>query len=355
MATTLWNEATIHPSSPKVLSTCRVTAQSRSGNTQKYTIKISMHCTDSASYYNNRWACKVIVGGKTIASNLTIKPQTSGTIGTTVYSKTCTGSITVSGNTGKASVSVQYWDTGFSTSLTGRNLANKSATIAYNPLSVVSLGISSYTHNSATFTWTYKNIAPAYVRVYANNTLVQTVYTTPFTITGLTPKTQYTFYANGYANGGYGSNGNKVTLTTYPEPVLVKSVSVLDIQPFQATVNVASSSAVDTVLIEYAVLDEDDTEVATWSSADIYTWTATNLTPETSYRFRIRMKTMTSNVYSDYVYSAYFSTPADQASIYIKENGVWLKGKTYKKNDGQWVPAKKAYIKDTDWIVGVNS
>lgn len=49
------------------------------------------------------------------------------------------------------------------------------------------------------------------------------------------------------------------------------------------------------------------------------------------------------------------TTPADQAKIRIKQDGVWEKGKTYYKKDGKWVKAKKIYIKvDGQWKINNN-
>lgn len=49
------------------------------------------------------------------------------------------------------------------------------------------------------------------------------------------------------------------------------------------------------------------------------------------------------------------TTPADQAKIRRKNNGVWEKGKTYYKKDGAWVKAKKIYIKvNGQWKIGTN-
>lgn len=51
----------------------------------------------------------------------------------------------------------------------------------------------------------------------------------------------------------------------------------------------------------------------------------------------------------------YITTPADQAKIRHKANGVWVKGKTYFKKDGKWVKAKKIYRKiDGQWKIGTN-
>lgn len=50
-----------------------------------------------------------------------------------------------------------------------------------------------------------------------------------------------------------------------------------------------------------------------------------------------------------------FTTPADQAKIRIKQNGLWQKGKAYYKKDGQWIKAKKIYIKvNGQWKINNN-
>lgn len=358
MATTLWSEVTVESAAPKLVSTCELTSQSRNGSTQTYTITIKMHTTSQYGWRNNRWACKVSIGGTVIAKNLTIKSKTEGVIGTKVYSASCTGSITVSGDTGSTTVTVEYWDTNYSTSLSGEKMLTKSATLSYDPLPVVSLGIDSYNHNSATLNYTYTNIAPTEVQVYANDVLKTTVTATPFTVTGLSPKTTYTFKGYGYANGAYGSTGTSCSLTTYPTPVTVSSANVSGIQPFQATVSITSSSTTDTDRIEYAVVNSAGTVVdSVTSTTPAYSWTSTKLAEETQYRFRMRARTKTSGVWSSYYYSSYFTTPADQASIYIKhETGVWKKGKAYMKINGAWVPAKKFYIKASgSWKQGINT
>lgn len=356
MATTLWSDFVVRDSGGvKIVSKCEVTSQSRNGNTQSYTIKISMNRTSSQAWSNNRWACKVTVGGKVFASNLTIKPKTSGVIGTTVYTGTTSGSISVDGDTGSSSVYVEYWDTGFSTSLTGTKMNTNSANISWNSLPKVSLAVNSYTHNSAELRYTYSNIAPSKVDIYVNDSFNKTVKSTPFSITGLSPSTSYTIKGYGYANGGYGSAGTSATFTTFPAPVTINSISVSDIQPFQASVSTKVSNTANVSSVEYAILNAEGS-VVTSSTSSSLSWTATGLTPETQYRFRVRVKTVTSNVWSEYSYSAYFYTIADQASIFIKNDTIWQKGKAYIKIDGVWTPAKKIYIKkDNAWIQGTNN
>lgn len=351
----LWNEEYITTDMPPVVSTCEVTSQSRNGSTQAYNISISMHTTRTGGWYNNRWACKVTVGGVVFAANLTIKPTTSGVIGTTVYTGTCSGSINVSGNTGEAYVSVEYWDTGFSGNLTGQHLKTLGANVSYTVLPEVSLGLNSYNNNSAVLNYTYKNVAPEKVDIYNGNTYLKTVTSTPFTITGLAGNTNYNFIGYGYANGGWGTSGSTVSITTYPNPVYPTNINISNITPFQATISVSSSSTNDTDLIEYTLLNSTGGVVNTYNLTS-YTLNLSSLSEETTYRVRVRMRTKTSGVWSDYIYSSNFTTTSDQASSYTKVNGVYVKGKTYCKVNDVYVVAKKIYKKENGvWIQGINT
>lgn len=349
----LWNNVTIH-TSPTIYASCSITSQSRNGNTQSYSLSISVSFPQSYAIYENRIACNVKVGGISFANNLTIKATTIGTnIGYQTYTANCSGSINVSGDTGSTTVVVDYIDTAYGTNY-NFTLATKSASVSYNPLPVVSLSTNSYNNNSANLSYTYKNVSPSKVDVYVNNSYNKTVTSTPFTIEGLNPKTYYEVKAYGYANGGWGSSGNTVSFTTYPNPVTITGIKITDIQPFQATVNLTLSSAVDMNNIEYILMDEEGGTIKTYTGNNVV-WTVT-LDPEKSYKVKVRVQTKESLVWSEYIESELFTTPADQASCYIKNNGVWEKGKLYIKNENQWVVAKKIYYKKNgNWVQGTNN
>lgn len=92
------------------------------------------------------------------------------------------------------------------------------------------------------------------------------------------------------------------------------------------------------------------------NGTQIYSGTNTSFTygcaEETTYNIYFTATnaggTTTSNTIS-------LTTPADQAKIRIKDNGVWKKGKTYYKKDGRWVKAKKIYIKvNGQWEINNN-
>lgn len=87
----------------------------RSGNNMVYNLTVYMYCKSTGGWRNNRWAARLWVNGSQVWSNQTIKAQTSGTIGTTVYSAS-TGNLSYAINSGTISVQVQFADTAFSTS-----------------------------------------------------------------------------------------------------------------------------------------------------------------------------------------------------------------------------------------------
>lgn len=349
----LWNNVTIH-TSPTIYASCSITSQSRNGNTQSYSLSISVYFPQSYAIYENRIACNVKVGGASFANNLTIKATTIGTnIGYQTYTANCSGSINVSGDTGSTTVVVDYIDTAYGTNY-NFTLATKSASVSYNPLSVVSLSTNSYNNNSANLSYTYRNVSPSKVDIYVNNSYNKTVTSTPFTIDGLNPKTYYEVKAYGYANGGWGSSGNTVSFTTYPNPVSVTNITITNIQPFQATINVNLSSTVDTNNIEYVLMNEGGSTLKSYTN-NISRWIV-GLDPEKKYKVKVRVQTKESLVWSEYVESEVFTTPADQASCYIKQDGVWTKGKIYIKDNGEWLVAKKIYYKENgNWIQGINN
>lgn len=104
----------VHSAEPQVYLTVTYSS-SRSGNNMVYKVTVSMACDGSQDWYNNRWAAKLSVNGTEIWSNQTIKAQTSGAIGTTVYSAT-SGEIKVPINSGTVPISVTVADTAYSTS-----------------------------------------------------------------------------------------------------------------------------------------------------------------------------------------------------------------------------------------------
>lgn len=80
----------------------------RDGNSMKYNLYIKANCTTSSAWDNQRWGINVSFNNKEIRNfrNDTLKPATSGTIGTREYTYTITG-LSVDINAGSIPISVQ--------------------------------------------------------------------------------------------------------------------------------------------------------------------------------------------------------------------------------------------------------
>lgn len=92
------------------------------------------------------------------------------------------------------------------------------------------------------------------------------------------------------------------------------------------------------------------------NGTEIYSGTGTSYTfscaEETTYNFYY---TATNKGGTSTSSTLTLTTPADQAKIRIKKDGVWKKGKTYFKKDGTWIKAKKVYIKvNGEWKINNN-
>lgn len=112
-----------------------------------------------------------------------------------------------------------------------------------------------------------------------------------------------------------------------------------------------SSAATVTFSNIYFGLNSNATYVAySAESSPAYNWTG--LSEETTYNFKNKVWSISTGLYAPSLSATgaavQATTPADQAKISIKINGIWIKGKCwYKKNDS-WVKAKKFYIKTND-------
>lgn len=95
-----------------------------------------------------------------------------------------------------------------------------------------------------------------------------------------------------------------------------------------------------------------DGAVTTVDMGTATTANVTGLSEETTYLFFASATNVAGTTYSPTVE---ITTPADQAKIRRKNNGVWEKGKAWYKKDGEWIKAKKIYIKvNGQWVIGYN-
>lgn len=178
------------------------------------------------------------------------------------------------------------------------------------------------------------------------------------TLRNLQPNTNYSLYIRAHNSYGYGGWSGAYTFKTFPKPVTVSNITIVDVTPFGCTVSASSSDANTTNAIEYSIYDSTGTQLIQGPyvmSPVQWIYYIENLTPETTYTVKVRVRTSDSNIWSDYSTST-FTTQTDQASVYIKKDGKWEKGKLYIKIDGVWTPAKKVYIKTAGaWTTGINT
>ena len=157
------------------------------------------------------------------------------------------------------------------------------------------------------------------------------------------PGYQYNGVHSGSINGTIGAGNVSVSLDFSTKKPSDLAISGTVNGPFEISLN-WSATGLDCNYIVYA------------NGSQIYSGTNTSFTyscaEETTYNIYFTATnaggTTTSSTIS-------LTTPADQAKIRIKQDGVWKKGKTYYKKDGQWVKAKKIYIKvDGQWKINNN-
>lgn len=218
------------------------------------------------------------------------------------------------------------------------------------------------TPNSITMNWSSGSTAD-YIWYSTNNgsswTAVGWVDSSSgtYTISGLSANTTYNIKTRarrkdtGRDNNYSGTTG----VTTYKTYSTVSSVTTGSIQPFSCTAYCTSSNASNTSSYEYALCNSNKVALQTYTSTVTY-YNFSGLSEETTYYIRCRVRSSDSGVWSGYVYSSAFTTPADQVRAYIKQSGTWKQGKVYVKINGSWVKAKKVYVKkDGQWIIGRNN
>lgn len=205
------------------------------------------------------------------------------------------------------------------------------------------------TGNTADYIWYSINGGSSWTAVGGVNASSGT-----YTISGLSPNTTYSIktQARRKDTGVSGNISGATSVTTYKAYSVVSSASVTNIMPFTCTAVCTSSNASNTNQYEYALCDANKTAISGQTfTTSVTSYNFTGLAEETSYYMRFRVKSTDSGVWSDYVYSSLFTTPADQVKGYIKANNSWRVGKVFMKINGSWVKTKKVYIKNNgSWI-----
>ena len=178
--------------------------------------------------------------------------------------------------------------------------------------------------------------------------------TTAFVGSGLKTDTDYELKFSA-TNAGGTTTSNIFTFSTLMTAPSLTRFEISNLLPFSFTVTAEGISNPERV-ISYAFSKDGG---ATWSSYQASgTYNFTGLNEETSYDIGVSVKAKALGVNAsdtEYIETKVVITPADQAKIRIKKNGLWKKGKTWYKHNGVWVKAKKVYIKKNgQWVIGYN-
>lgn len=228
-------------------------------------------------------------------------------------------------------------------------------TIGY-PSTTLSLDSKNVTSLTFSYTWSY--VQPSKVHLYNGNTFLGEFTSSPFTINGLTPNTLYNdLKIFGFGGNGWGPASNSISTSTYPSTVKLLNVTISELKfnSLLATPSIDILTYLD--LIEYTVYDSTGTNIVAgpFTTNNINPYLVTGMKELTSYILKTRAKTKISGFWSNTISSS-FTTPADQAQVYINNNGTWIKGKAWMKIDGIWTKVKKIYIKNEgNWIIGKNT
>lgn len=353
----LYNGRMVVGRNPAVYSDVNVNYDRRNANDMYVEVIIDEHCGGRWDWRNNRWAVDVSVNGQRIATNMTVKGVTSGTIGTTNYRAVATGTVGVGAAT-DVWVTIHYYDTGYGTAFY-EDFSTQNAILSNIP-SLPSCGIGinqAYPNKTDTSVKVDYSVSgwSDFVSIWVNGQGKGDFRGSPAIVTGLSPNTEYTVVARAHGSAGFGNESNKITFRTYKTPSTVSQAKVDDIEPFTCSAYIMSSDSNNTSKYEYALCDENKTVIGNPYETNVSYYDFTGLNEETSYYIRCRVQSKDSGAWSDYVYSPLFKTPADQVRAWAKINDGWNIGKAFVKVDGVWLKAKKAYVKiDGEWILSIN-
>lgn len=155
------------------------------------------------------------------------------------------------------------------------------------------------------------------------------------TITGLTPSTQYYFWARTHNAAGYSAWSGRATATTLGTPSAPSAPTVSNVA--QTVFDVAwtppasNGSAITSYEVGYALTDVDPTT----SMAATSPKTVTGLTPATAYYVKVRAQNAVG--WGPWSASTMVTT---LSAARVKVSGVWVTGIPYVRVSGVWVVAR---------------
>ena len=298
-------------------------------------------------YYNNSESSLNNMTGP--SSTTTANSSTSTTNGLIWLSKTAT-SYTISNLTSKG----QYYfrvetfiGSYNSSSRLKTNSSNIPCSLAFDAVSNLSCTRSDSSPTTATLTWTRPSVAYDGIKIYKDGTHIATVgnTATSYSLSGLTPNTTYTYKLETYKGSGTTRlwAETSTTFTTYSSPVSSSSLTVVSPTSITVSWTNPSSSYYDTVYIWSPTLSNNY-----WPSKTDTSYTITNLTPGTSYTFRVRTKN-TNGELSSYTDKTIITSPAPVTGM-----GSWDTGTDWKTiywtnpSNGNYTGLYLYYKKSTD-------
>ena len=121
------------------------------------------------------------------------------------------------------------------------------------------------------------------------------------------------------------------------------------------TVTVSPTTTDNLSYYTYLLLDEQNSIISnidTTNNINVFN----DLMPETSYFIWVSAHPYNQGSVDAEAKGINVITPADQASIYVRTNNGWQKGKVFIKTDKGWTVAKKVYARENaGWIENINS
>lgn len=177
-----------------------------------------------------------------------------------------------------------------------------------------------------------------------------------FQLSGLNGNTTYWVNVYGKSSDGIWSTSvTGVTFTTYSNPISISSITITSLTATTVTTNVTPSTTSNLDHYTYLLFDDSGSIVQNGTSINnVYTFSS--LTPEKQYTLSVSAHPSNQGSVAAVAKDVVFTTPADQATMYVKTDNGWQKGKVFVKTDAGWVAAKKIFVKtDSAWTKAINA
>lgn len=177
-----------------------------------------------------------------------------------------------------------------------------------------------------------------------------------FQLSGLSGNTAYWVNVYGRSSDGiWSTTAAVVTFTTYSNPIDMTSVTITSLTPTSVTVNVVPSTTNNLDHYSYLLFDENGSIIGNNTTANNYC-TFSGLTPEKYYILDVTAHPKNQGSVNAISKGVSFTTPADQATILVKTDNGWQRGKVFIKTENGWIPAKKVFVKTgSEWTKAINA